>query len=393
MRVLVFEPKFVGHFLGFAAAAARAFASAGHAVDLVLSSHAEGSTPAEIKLVDLPDSVRVEFTSDTPKLYQKRINGRLESEALATAIDRYQPDWLVVPSADFLIAGLFYRPWLRKRLRGLKGADFVLHNCRQAYPEPAARELVTHWIDRAMISAVGWARLHTVDEYAVSSEAPGSIGLWGAPPRWLPHFYDRGLDRVDPSEARQRLGLAEDCRWIGSVGDLGRRKGTVLLIDSFAATQPTEATRLALFGKLCEASRAALKRHADLVDRGIIHLNDRFVSEQEFLDFFPAVDVVWAGYPWQIGIASTLLFAADARRPVVGIDYGSVGWTVRQYGLGTVCSRDPQAITGAIRSALGPDAAEPHPEGVERLLTSNCTARFNEALTEGVRAASTQGER
>ncbi|CAN0365481.1 unnamed protein product, partial [Ectocarpus sp. 4 AP-2014] len=200
----------------------------------------------------------------------------------------------------------------------------------------------------------GWARVHTVDEYAVSPEAPGSVSLWGSAPQWLPHFYDRGLSQVNQDEARERLGLETGCRWIGSAGDLGPRKGTVLLIDSFARTQPTPETRLALFGGLSGAAHAALARHEDLVNQGLITVQDRFVTDQEFLDFFPAMDVVWAAYPWQVGMASTLLFAADAGRPVLAIDYGSVGWMVRRYGLGTVWSRSEEALTGAIRSALGP---------------------------------------
>ena len=383
MRVLVYEPKFVGHFLGFAAASAKAFAETGCDVTLAVSTHAAGSSPAEIKLASLPDSVQVQFACDVPKVYRKWTNARLEAAGLEWALEKLAADWLVVPSADFLVTGLATRPGLLSRLKQLPGYDLVLHNCRPAYPQVGLREWPSVWFDRFAVSLCSTGNLHTVDEYAVSPDAAGKAAWWGRPIRFLPHFYDGGLRDVDPHAARRRLGLAENGVWVGSVGDLGRRKGTELLIDSFAQLDPSSGIRLALFGAMSATAKETLAGHKPLVDEGRIVVRDEFVPEEVFRDFFPAMDVVWTGYPRQVGMASTLLFAADARRPVVAIDYGGVAWTVREYGLGVVAPRDPSAIAGAIREACHvsrPDG------GAERYLDRNNTLRFNEAITAAIRS-------
>lgn len=378
MRVLVYEPKFVGHFLGFGAAAARAFAEAGAEVVLALSKQGRETPQAAIKLGGLPDRVRVDYACDVPKLYKKWVNARVETAALQRLLEEQPTDWLVVPSADFLVSGLLLRPGLRRRLGRLAGCDLVLHNCRQAYPDVGRREWPSVWLDRLAASLCPSGSLHTVDEYAVSESAAGPIAYGRQEAAFLPHFYEAQLGGVDRSAARARLGLAEEGRWVGSVGDLGRRKGTELLIESFARIDPAEGMRLALFGALSETAKETLQRHASLVESGRIVVRDQYVEESVFNDFFLAMDVVWAGYPRQVGMASTMLYAADARRPVVAVDYGGVAWTVRRYGLGVVGRRDPEALARAIREA----ADRPPPaEGADAFLARNSTAGFNRALT------------
>ncbi|MEO0531458.1 MAG: glycosyltransferase [Planctomycetota bacterium] len=382
MRVLVYEPKFVGHFLGFAAAAARAFAELGIDVTLGLSSHAEDSAPAKIKLQGLPEKVEVRFGCDVPKLYKKWSNARLEARGLESFLRAEPFDWLVVPSADFLVPGLVLDRGVHRLVSRLGGVDLVLHNCRAAYPQVGLREWPEVWFDRLAATIASRHRLLTVDEYVTSGAAPGRIGLVSNPVTRLPHFFDCRQPKIEQAEARKRLGLATDAAWIGSAGDLGRRKGTELLIDGFAQSCGEGDTRLALFGLLSASAKAALEKHASLVEQGRIVTRDRYVTDEEFTDFFPAMDVVWTGYPRQVGMASTLLFAADSNRPVIAVDYGGVGWTVREYQLGVVCRPDGDSVASAIRSSLRDKAS---PAGAERFLTQHTTAAFNEVLTAGVR--------
>lgn len=382
MRVLVYEPKFVGHFLGFAAAAARAFAELDCEVTLGLSAHAEKTEPARIKLKDLLPNVSVRFDCDVPKVYKKWTNARLEAQGLEAYLTAERFDWLVVPSGDFLVPGLLLNRGVRRRVSRLSGADLVLHNCRSAYPQIGLREWPGVWVDRLAVTRCSRHRLLTVDEYVVSGAAPGKIGIRGNPVSRLPHFFDRREPPVDQRRARKQLGLAADAAWIGSAGDLGRRKGTELLIEGFAHSCGESDTRLALFGLLSSSAKESLQRHPTLVGQGRIVTHDRYVADEEFADFFPAMDVVWTGYPRQVGMASTLLFAADAGRPVIAIDYGGVGWSVREYQLGVVCRPDSESVSSAIRSSLRDKAS---PAGAETFLERHTTREFNRVLTEGIR--------
>ena len=119
MRVLVFEPKFVGHFIGFALAACRAFVEVGCEVTLALSRDARGSEAASVKLRDVPKGVQIDYTLEVPKVYRKWTNARLESSALEQSLATRGPDWIVAPRADFLAPGLLLNRRLRQRVARL----------------------------------------------------------------------------------------------------------------------------------------------------------------------------------------------------------------------------------------------------------------------------------
>jgi glycosyltransferase involved in cell wall biosynthesis len=385
MRVLVFEPKFVGHFLGFAAFTAKAFAQLGCEVTLVFPVDAEGSEQAKIKLADLPENVHVRYTIDVPKLYKRWINADFETEALSLVLDDVPTDHLVIPSGDFVLSGLLKRGGLRKRLKALGGVDLVLHHCHQVYPDMGIRQRCKCFLDRMAVSLAGRIRLLTVDPYAISSESVSHMALWGNPVQPLPHFRETTFDPLQQDEARVSLDLPATGKLLGSIGDLGRRKGTELLIRSFADSEPGENDYLVLFGILSGTAKQALEQQRQLVAAGRILSRDRFVSNDEFHQFFYAMDAIWTGFPHQIGIASTQLYAAEAGRPVISSDYGAVGWLTNEYGLGRTFPGNISSMTEAIRWFHRQEDWQPDPSGLEHLLKYHTTANFNDHMTRAVR--------
>ncbi len=385
MRVLLFEPKFVGHFLGFAATAAEAFAELGCDVTMLVPSRARGTVQADIKLGALPENVDVRFEIDVPKLYKKWENAEFETEALQLALDRYPTDHLVMPSGDFILTGLMRHGALRRRLKALNGVDLVMHSCQQVYPNLGIRQRSLCVLDRLAVSLARGIRLLTVDPFATSSASVSHMALYGNPVLPLPHFREIPANMPSQSEARQQLGLPESGRLLGSVGDLGRRKGTELLIESFARSDPGPNDQLLLLGLLSKTAKDKLNEHQHLVDQGNVVFHDRFVSDSEFCNFFFAVDAVWCGFPHQVGIASTQLFAAEANKPVISSNYGAVGWLTKEYGLGRTFPGTIPAMSEAISWFHQTRDWAPDPEGLDRLLKFHTTENFKWHLTAGLR--------
>ena len=385
MRVLLFEPKFVGHFLGFAAVTARAFAELGCHVTMLLPSKAQGTDQAKIKLVDLPENVDVRFSIDVPKLYQKWTNAKFETDALGIALDDVPTDHLVLPSGDFLLSGLMLKRNLRQRLRRLGGVDLVLHNCQQVYPDLGVKQRCRCLWDRLAVSLARGIRLHTVDPFATSPMAVSQMALFGNPVHPLPHFVDVPADPPSQEAARAALHLPTQGKMLGSIGDLGRRKGTELLIESFVRSQPPSGSHLVLYGLLSGPAKQVLAEHQKMIDQGQIVCHDRFVNDSDFYQFFRAMDAIWAGFPRQVGIASTQLCAAVAGRPVISSNYGGVGWLTNEYGLGRAFPGTITQMSDAISWFQQTDRWRPDPQGLERLLSYHTTENFNYHITAKVR--------
>ncbi len=385
MRVLLFEPKFVGHFLGFAATAAEAFAELGCDVTMLVPSRARGTVQAAIKLDNLPKNVDVRYEIDVPKLYKKWENAEFETEALTMALDRYPTDHLVMPSGDFILTGLMKHGSLRRRVKALGGVDLVMHSCQQVYPDLGIRQRTLCIFDRLAVSLARGIRLLTVDPYATSNASVSHMALYGNPVLPLPHFREIPADAPSQAEARAQLGLPPSGRLLGSVGDLGRRKGTELLIESFARSEPGPDDQLLLLGLLSKTAKDKLKEHQHLVDQGNVIFHDRFVTDSEFCSFFFAVDAVWCGFPHQVGIASTQLFAAEANKPIISSNYGAVGWLTEEYGLGRTFPGTIAAMSEAISWFHQTRDWAPDPEGLARLLNLHTTENFKRDLTAGIR--------
>ena len=384
MRVLVFEPKYVGHFLGFAAWAANAYARIGCEVTLLIPRGARGSLQAKINLEPrLHPKVSVEYLVDIPVLYHKWKNARFESDALFAIGPDLNCEYLIMPSADFLICGLLLNRSLRKWIRRLRGGDFIVHNCKQVYDNLGKKERIWLMLDRLAIDFARNITVHTVDPYAVKDSR--RLSLFGTSVHGLPHPFDRVGRRKSRAEARSSLGLPERNCLIGTIGDLGVRKGTELLIRSFIASKPSQDTNLLLFGILSKSSRALIDQHQEYIESGQIILRNEFVSEETFLDFFSAVDLVWAGYPEHIGIASVILHAADAGRPILASNYGCVGWMANRYRLGKTAPPNVANMSEAIRDfstskKWGADRA-----GMGALLRYHTTPNFEQYLTSRCR--------
>jgi glycosyltransferase involved in cell wall biosynthesis len=339
---------------------------------------AEQTDQAKVKLAKVDPEIDLQFAMDLPVLYKRWQNARFEGEALVEQLDRFDPELLVLPSADFVLNSLLINRPLRRLLAKLHNADFVVHNFHQAYPTVGPGDAYRRFLDRLSVERSRSVRLHAVDPYATTPRARRLSFL----PRKilpLPHPYERMVPHAR-EEARAMLGLPQADRLIGAIGDLGVRKGIDLLVDSFAQLRRDDL-KLVLLGVLTKPIRDQLATHPELIDRGQIILRDEFMSDEVFHASFYALDAIWAGYPRQLGIASMLLFAADALCPVIASNFGCVSWMTEEYGLGMTFTVDQAGAIEALNRFADACELRVDPDGAARLLGYHTLANFEAEIT------------
>lgn len=214
MEVLIYEPKFFGHFIGFAAQTANAFAALNVPTTLALARKAKGSPQARIKLAQLLPSVKVTYPFDLEVAYSKKINPQIETQALAQVLSRKEYSHVVIPSADFVLQGLLWNMSLRRELSNI-GADLILHNIQQAYPF-STQGRIQNLIDRLSVSIASRMCLYSVDPYINKNVSRLPTALRGNPILPLPHFHVPWQNYPSKNESRTALGFSPAAKIIGS---------------------------------------------------------------------------------------------------------------------------------------------------------------------------------
>ena len=138
-------------------------------------------------------------------------------------------------------------------------------------------------------------------------------------------------------------------------GYLTERKGPLVLLEALERLTPPVVARIAILlaGRVdpairdrLDASRRRLTaRHPELC----LHIDDRRLERAELESLVARSDVVLAPYQRFVGSSGVLLWAANARRPVLAQEYGLVGRLTRDHGLGLAAdSSDPVRLAAAI---------------------------------------------
>ena len=152
-------------------------------------------------------------------------------------------------------------------------------------------------------------------------------------------------------EARRRLGLSADGRWLLSVGLLVRRKGHDLAIAALGALAKSHPDlRLAIVGGGPEERR--LKRQAERLGVGGRVRFAGLVPPDEVPQWFSAADLLVLASRRE-GLANVLLESLASGLPVVTTDVGGAREVVTGPALGRVVpAGDGTVLTAAIRVAL-----------------------------------------
>lgn len=386
MRTVIFEHGIKGHYLAYMPPLIEAVAELCDEVVLICQRAAVGTL--EYAQYVEPFESRIDIQPTLPPAPRGAIRNALARlRMLKRSLKEEQFDQFYLPRADGVtqlvgplqsvgLGGKYRKP----PIEGLVMQSRFVYEARQgglSLRSKAARLAMEH---------APWQTLHHLDplayDYLLQRGAPVANRL-----AMMPDPVPEPLG-VSPNEARERLGLPVGGRYIGCVGTIDQRKGCDRLVDSFVKADLRADDRLLLAGVCQPEVQQVIDREAGrLVRTGRVQQINRFLSDEELALAVEAMDVVSTPYPDHVAPASIVTRAAAAGKPVLGSDFGWIGWVVPKFGLGAVCPvDDADALAGHIRTSL--DEADGHQPGeaARRFVAFNTLANYRACWTRGLRA-------
>lgn len=162
------------------------------------------------------------------------------------------------------------------------------------------------------------------------------------------------LSRAEYSgSARASLGLAPDAFVILLYGSVSRLKGVEQLLR--ALQQLDDPKVVALVAGKADVALDALFSSSwcrALLESGRLLVRAQFHDDENEAKVFAAADIAWLGYVGgAYGSSGVLYQAGAAGLPVISMQDGLIGWTVRQHELGiTFDPTDTSAVVDAIQA-------------------------------------------
>jgi glycosyltransferase involved in cell wall biosynthesis len=357
MHVVLFEPNAHGHRYTHIRRLAPTIAGLGVRLTLVTARESLATAEFKAQIEPLGSTLNIEAGRSYP-IGEGTTYLRAAAAGLRWTARHLRPDHLYVPYADGTIQIVGAR-----RLVGTFGIpasveiEGLMMRGEFAYPKrrtPLIRLRHETWL--TCTAAAPFRTIHHMDPLIAEALAARRSSL--RPRVRLIADPVEAFTPTTPAEARRRLGIPEDGRYIGCVGYQDTRKGIDLLIRAFLQARVSPTDRLLLAGGQEAQVRALLDEPEPqaAIRQGRIVLIKRYISDEELMLGIAAMDVVATPYPpdrAHVGSSSIVIHAASQGRPVLGTDSGWVGHTIRRFGLGWTCGvNDPGEFAGAIRSAL-----------------------------------------
>ncbi len=402
MHIALFEPNNSGHRYTHVKRLLPALASFGAKVTFVTSRQGRDSQEYAAQIKPLENLCAVEASMEFDEKGDQKRSIRSFADNLRRVARDLAADHIIMPYADGTIqtAGMLRLTGRYTLPPGVEIEGLMMRGlfAYDAAPSLKARLRARAWL--ALTAAAPFTIVHHMDPIvyrAIRSRAPSLASRV----RLMP-------DPVEPftpptkAEARRRLGLPENGRYVGCVGFQDRRKGIDRLIRAFLDARLSATDRLLLAGKQEQAIKDILAAEGtQAVSEGRIISLARYISDEELCLGVSALDVVCTPYPpdaGHSGSSSIVIHAAGQDRPSLGSDCGWVGDTIRRFGLGWVCDvMSPQTFAAAVRSSLESAGDFRLPEAGRRFVEfhrpDNFTACFTKRLRERLNLPPVQGLR
>lgn len=329
MRVLIYEPNSSGHRFTYVRLLVQALSRMGVVPILATDENAPATEQFHHQIEPVLSQLKLEATL---KL-RPEAGGVSDPLLLLETMGRLKPDHVYIPYADVLAQHLGMRKLKGKPLWDPNvEVEALLMRGTFAYPGGLKTRLKANFSWK-LATRVPWTTLFHLDPLviaALGARVPRNLQL-------LPDPVEE-VKTLSKEEARTRLNLASQPLYVGCVGGLDVRKGVDLLVRAFCAREPRSDVKLLLAGKMSPEIKALVSNvqvvghHAD----SIITL-DRYLSNEEMDAALQALDLVCTPYPRHIGSASFVIRAAAVGRPVLGSNFGWLGYVIPQFGLGACC--------------------------------------------------------
>jgi glycosyltransferase involved in cell wall biosynthesis len=163
-----------------------------------------------------------------------------------------------------------------------------------------------------------------------------SYGAMAKKVMYAPDFGEiRGEGTKD--ESRASLGIPEEARVLLVYGSLTRRKGIAQLLEAFCESANLQKITLLFAGKADSEIQEMMMSPVvqPFVKNGRIITRLTFHNDDDEFRVFSAADLVWIGYSSGFyGSSGVLYQAIFARLPILAMELGLIGSTVRKHCLG-----------------------------------------------------------
>jgi glycosyltransferase involved in cell wall biosynthesis len=385
MKILIHEPDHAGHRMTFVRHLIPAFSGLADELYVSVTAAALNSPEYKTQVEPLKDMFR--FVESPPVSHGGLLGfARSKLSTLCGIARKVKADHLIVPFGDGLVqwTGMLGSTICNLRWRGAHAETLMLRG-GYGYPGLGPREQRKTMIDTSLSGRSPWQAIHYLDPLSYEYVASLGTGL-SRRAHLMPDPIDPWVS-VSKAEARRRLGIGVEGRYIGCVGAMTPIKGVDLLIKAFAAARVSSGDRLLLVGKMDNTVRGLVQHDmAELAKRDRIVVIDRYVSDEELSLAVDAMDVVCTPYPNHIGSASIVIRGAAAHRPVLAQAFGWMGMVVPRFGLGWTCEvRDRDTFSGAIQRALANAEYDQFGPSVESFVNFHTVPNFIAHWTRNVR--------
>jgi glycosyltransferase involved in cell wall biosynthesis len=142
-----------------------------------------------------------------------------------------------------------------------------------------------------------------------------------------------------------------------------------------------------LAGRLDPGYRVLINSdYADLIANGRLVVLDRFLSEEELLQGYGALDLVCATYRDFPGVASLMLKGLAWGRPILTRNFGWSGALVKRFEAGWVADLfEVNSLAKALTEALDGSSAYVESKATKRLLDFHDPENFTDTMLDQIR--------
>jgi glycosyltransferase involved in cell wall biosynthesis len=394
VRILICEPEANGHHFRYVQSIAAQAIRRGHTPILATTATAQShrayselraAIPAELMPTVSLDDPMLSFLPRFSRWQRMHLQWRswLSFRRCFRGLPAdHRPDFVLLPYFDDLdiavaLAGSPFdgTPW----------AGIVM---RQRFQHPAVNAAtprsrfspLRRWIFERTLRSRTLGAIVTIDEtlteyYARRISQPKL--------RFIPEPADL-LFTIPKNEARRRLGLPEDGKYILLYGSIHMRKGLAEAITALESLPEKLGARLLIFGPQDPAEREYIAVNgADLRYAGRLFEFDRFASMEDESLAFSAADIVWVAYSRHYSPSSVQGKACRAGCALIASREANLGWTTSRYGLGAAVNvSDPASVRRALIELLSADSSawDQYRENGFRYAAGRNSEGFGEAI-------------
>lgn len=361
MHLMIVEPIGSGHHMAlYVRYVARKVVESGVTLSLLTTKSAVAHPSYKLVEADVGKAISIYFLPEIEKSASSRSVSVLINQIKAwfvlrrtfsKIIEHTAVDVIYVPTLDWIAKGaeLLGSPFFDVPFVALYMSP-KHHRKRMGLGPPSRNDIVYDKLFQRLLKVKTLHNLLVIDEFFFAY-CKNHYGELAEKVQYVPDFGQ--VHGSGPkTELKELLGVSADKKLLLVYGSLTGRKGIVELIQAFSDPSVPDGLVILLAGRPDEDIEAFLKTPPvqRIINAGRIITRLYFHDDQQESRVFWASDYTWLGYVSGFYASSGVLYQSiSIGLPVIAMQEGLIGQTVRKYSLGVLV--DP-SHKGSIVQAL-----------------------------------------